>query len=794
MSTLYLLNYNNYYNRIVKSTTLANYKSAALYTLKDVNFKPMDSCYTDQIVNITESVNPDYVVITETSNNVESIASRWFILESTRVRGNQYKLRLRRDVFVDYNSIVAGATLFCEKGYVNPDDPLIYNSEGNTYNQIKISETLLKDQTKSAWLVGYCDRNLMQEAVGNKIDVQLDSTSYPYTTKFSNEAAMLTAFPTSQYTGDIAYYYSHIENVAYSFKVEKIESGHTYYYDFYASPSDVHYADGSTISNIAVSNIKNFCAYVSANIKSAEELAADAMYDMTSGADYSSLILSNAGAIARVGTSVPYKYYRLDVTNSTKVLEVKNVAVGVTPHTVSSLIELINGAYDMGIIGSHDVIPTDSQISYIATKYTAYWTDITETITASISDTVPTCQSAPYYMFVLPYHAVEVEYESGGQDYSFTTDPAYSMQFVQNLIAMVGTHVLDVQLLPYFPDQYLIHTGLTGSAIDFRDVDPNAITYMEDSSQNKYGFIYWGAPQTFSFRINETISELSSRKIDNETRFCRLNAPNYSASFDFSIAKNRGVSNFRVTCTYRPYQPHIQVTPQWGGIYGQYFPDARGLICGGDYSIDIVNDQWTEYQIMNKNYQLMFDRQIQSMDLQHDVQKINDVFGAISGTFSGAASGAMMGAGGGPVGMIAGGVIGAASSAVGGIMDITNNQKLRADQREAAFDMFNYNLGNIQARPTTITKMSALVGNNKIWPFYEIYSATSREQIALESQLQYSSMTVQAVGIVSEFVSGGPTFVRGRLIRITGLEHDAEMSQLVAIELARGIYMDIQLT
>ena len=40
MSTLYLLNYNNYYNRIVKSTTLANYKSQALYTNNAATHKP----------------------------------------------------------------------------------------------------------------------------------------------------------------------------------------------------------------------------------------------------------------------------------------------------------------------------------------------------------------------------------------------------------------------------------------------------------------------------------------------------------------------------------------------------------------------------------------------------------------------------------------------------------------------------------------------------------------------------------------------------------------------------------
>ena len=178
------------------------------------------------------------------------------------------------------------------------------------------------------------------------------------------------------------------------------------------------------------------------------------------------------------------------------------------------------------------------------------------------------------------------------------------------------------------------------------------------------------------------------------------------------------------------------------------------------------------------------------MDLQHSIAEVQDIFSAGTGILGAASSGALAGAAGGPVGMAIGGTIGGVLSAVGGGIDVVNNQRLRADQRSAAFDMFNYQLGNIKARPTTITKMSALVGNNKIWPFYEIYQATSREVAALTLQLDYSGMTVQAIGTVGQYTGPNPTFVRGRLIRITGLEHDAEMSQLVADELARGVYMD----
>ena len=796
MTTLYLLNYNNYYNRIVKSTTLANYKSQALYTLKDVSFKINDSCYTDQIVNISESVNPDYAVVTETANNVETISSRWFILESKRTRAGQYNLRLRRDVFVDYNLIVSNATLYCEKGWVNDDDPLIFNSEGNTYNQIKTQEQLLKDETGSAWIVGYCDNNLMQAAVGNKIDLTLYNQTPAWSAAYTTINDALAAFPNSSTENSISIFSGKVESPTISFitslKPEDPEEDVTVY--------KIYYSPGACSIKRSSGTVKMHCKNpgvlyhaLAVAAPSVDNFIAPIIDDKNIDTEKYNNLLSANKTIIRVGTGDPgdpYKYYQLNVQSYNYNILAQDQDIGDSyDSTCAFAFQKIYRAMsenDLYYDGEEYTDPS-IDISYILTQYTAVWNDITDSTTVSISDNVPMSSTSPYYMFCMPYHSVTFNDENGTQR---TSNPSYTMQFVRQLIETVGTHVIDVQLLPYFPDRYFQNAGV----ILGDEIDPDSITWVYDANNKPVSFVYWGAPQNFMFEMEYTISTLPNLKIDNETRFCRLSAPNYSASFDFSIAKNNGVDGFRIYCTYRPYQPHVQIMPQWGGVYGEMFNDARGLICGGDYSVDIVNDQWTEYQVMNKNYQLIFDRQIQSMDLQHDVQKINNIFGAASGTLSGAASGAMMGSSLGPVGMGVGAAIGGIVSGIGGILDVTNQQKLRTDQRSAAFDMFNYNLGNIQARPTTITKLSALAGNNKIWPFYEIYESTAREVAVLQSQLEYSSMTVNAIGIVSQFVSGGPTFVRGRLIRITGLEHDAEMSQLVADELARGIYMDIQIS
>ena len=776
--TLYLLNYNNYENRITKIDNLAYYTNHALYTLAATNFKPNDGVTTEHPVNISRTDNPDYAVVTYDDNGVEKLDSRWFVMEKRRNAEGQYIITLRRDVFADYKSIIKNATFYCEKGYVAQSDPLIFNSEGNTYNQIKTKEVLLKDSTGSAWIVGYCDSKMMDDG---PVNITINTSNPAYSISAATTAQLLSDFPTSSLTvpPDTI---GNLSNIRFSFSTYQYgqPAPWTGYYKLTISPEQSSYA-AATTTDYQCNSISGLLAYLPLVCPDADTLRSDLMDDLNGDNTNYQLMRENNGAIARVGTYPNYSYYQLQVT--TRGVDTSTLrGSGNTSWDIwDNLSDMISSCVTQGLISpNYNYFPPDSRVHYYATLYKAQWVDITEQATAQIAQTIPISKQAPYYMFVMPYTNVEY-YDHGAH----TANGSYSIPFIQSLIKTVGTHVIDVQLLPYFPDQYNINAGV----VTMDDMDPNAITWLKDSNNNDLSFIYWGAPNSFTVSLTQKIDALADAKIDNETRFCRLNAPNFSASCDFSIAKNRGVKGFIATCTYRPYQPHIQVAPRWDGLYGQYFPDGRGLICGGDYSLDIINDAWTEYQINNKNYQLMFDRQIQTMDLQHDVQRMNEKFSVGAGILNAAASGVMTGAVGGLPGMIGGGLLGGIMSAVGGGLDIRNNNRLRNDQRSAAFDMFNYNLGNVQARPTTITKMAAFVGNNKIWPFYEIYSATSREVAALQLQLEYSSMTVGAIGTVSQYIGPSQTFVRGRLIRITGLEHDAEMSRVVADELARGMYI-----
>ena len=66
----------------------------------------------------------------------------------------------KRDVVAEHFDTIIKSPCVIEKGMVNDiDNPLLYNRESMTYNQIKSAEYKLKDPTGCGWIVGYVPKN-----------------------------------------------------------------------------------------------------------------------------------------------------------------------------------------------------------------------------------------------------------------------------------------------------------------------------------------------------------------------------------------------------------------------------------------------------------------------------------------------------------------------------------------------------------------------------------------------------------------------------------------------------------
>ena len=104
---LFLKNYNNYFNRIIKYEAYSDFSSSLdsnnSNTLTGINFDEADGLYTEQVVNWDKSFTPDYMMIIDAQNN---ILQRWFVIEWEKIRGKQYRAILKRDVIADIPKLV----------------------------------------------------------------------------------------------------------------------------------------------------------------------------------------------------------------------------------------------------------------------------------------------------------------------------------------------------------------------------------------------------------------------------------------------------------------------------------------------------------------------------------------------------------------------------------------------------------------------------------------------------------------------------------------------------------------
>ena len=207
-------------------------------------------------------------------------------------------------------------------------------------------------------------------------------------------------------------------------------------------------------------------------------------------------------------------------------------------------------------------------------------------------------------------------------------------------------------------------------------------------------------------------------------------------------------------------------------------------------SLPQLSNEWANYQLQNKTYQEMFDRQIKNIDVQNEVGKMNVIAQAIGAPVSGGAAGAAAGAKiGGGYGAIAGAAVGAVGGGITGGLDAANQIRLMEENKQYTIDMYGYNLQNIQAIPTSLTKTSALTYNTRVWPFIEYYTCTDTERNALKDKLKYNGMTIMKIGKLNDYLLGEDNFFKGQLIRLSDIKVDGHMAFEIYNELNKGVYL-----
>lgn len=769
-----------------------------------------------------------------------AVKSRWFVMDTVELRKNQYRIRLRRDIIADKYVDVIKSPMFIEKTSVPYGNKFLYNSEGMIFNKIKKSEKMLPDKTKMAWIVGYYAKNVEDKYLKGSVAInsQDDTSVIEISTTLANwSLSQYTASSQAKSEPSVR----RMEMRAY-FPERFAPTGGSYiakttFNDLYSIDDDTTTSSVVIETNISLQPFPGLTlkegafttatAYKQDVVKQADgsKIQSDIVnqYGIKSSDFYE--ILSYDGKIIK---DTAGKYYKCTAISTGTYSTEENVEADTTLfNDMNSWQRKVVNASGESLYTAYPTKTDKSYRIYLSgrTAYLQIDELVNYGITFDMTGNKLITEDSGYNIFAIPYPLDDKNVrltmitDKGSNGFvknlkTMNLSKSTSIAIAQSIATTMGNNLYDVQLLPYCPmqdevDEYTrgicvqSHIAYGGSfksksntyscvgkpTSDGSAVDPNA---------DMVGIVLYAKSSRFSFTIDAYIKipadMYSARdlKVANECDSYRLVSPNYQGTFEFSVAKNGGeVYGFNVDCAYKPYSPYIHVAPNFGEMYGQDFNDARGLTCSGDFSLDIVSDAWQQYQINNKNYENIFNRQIENMDFNRGQERIRQAFGLASGTLQGGMSGAM--AGGltmGVPGAIAGATVGTVSSLAGGIADWAMSESAYKERRDYAIDNYQFTLGNVQALPYTLTKVSTFNPNSKYVPFIEYYSCSDEEREAMIKKIQYDGMSAGFIDTISNYITGDSlTFIRGQLVRYEGKNADEHDRQAVVEELSKGVYI-----
>ena len=823
-SNLYLLHYNNYYNRIVKTEpTLDAYLEYQEYGPLVCNFNPADGVDTEHVFNLPYLVNTpeaDYLIVQSAETN--EIVSRWFIVNAQRTRGGQYKLSLHRDLVADYYDAIITAPAFIERAVLSTNtNSFIFNSENMNFSQIKKGEYLLKDESEMGWLVGY-----VAASGFDPITVSLpESANYGAPPiDYNTLSGYATSGGVYRNYGNMSIGYKGVLAAGHATKNAGIEvnrwanQGGVINSTGYETNAQDHYSDilfhysvgGLTAARQAVqaqftARFSEFEAANNAFMKANLSLAEVSSDTFTTLQNMNGVTYSDGSHVFSINiskVSSATAYYKSNVSSTDGAV-----------YTIAKAILDDSGIAEYNpYTNSSNLKPAGTGITVYNTYESLLFTIQSypyPTTSTTITSAAKVLQDQPYRMFAIPVGSKNtVFYNSTANVWqSFTPNPDLGKRVASTIATLLGgtdvSNIYDLQYLPYCPARGALQNTAQITLWGQEGVDYNLV---KNSNGDPLQYLIWCDTSSFNFVINYNIDIPANSidfKVDNETKFVRICSPNYNGSYEFKPTMNYGVNGFEVYCTYKPFQPYIFVSPVYneGGLYGGDFNDQRGLVCSGDFSVTILNDNWIDYQIQNKSYADAFDRQVDNMSItystQREQQRIAGNINAITAGISGATTGAMVGSIIPGIGTAVGAGAGIAAGVGAGLLSYYGAKKdlefADALQKEAMSytkDMYAYNLQNIQALPYTLGKVSAFSINNKIFPFLEFYEATEKEVQALRNKITYHGMTIGAIDNINSYIqSETPSFVSAQIIRLEDIGEDYHTSAAIANEIHKGVYI-----
>ena len=825
--TVYFYKFNNYYNRIIKKyDTIVEYGDY-LYKQENCNFVHGDGVNSSFTYNkpSTDTQTPDYVIVSDYNGNL----SRWFVTNSFKLRDRQDSLTLRRDLIADYYSdIVKHSPCLIRKGYVNNESPFIFNDEGVKYNKIKQSETLIKDNSNCSYIVGFFANNAFNSDTTVNGTVKDQEADYYFDTlaDFTYKNYVQGAGNNHTESARIAKNNNFSGRIYYALKFSARRANHTSTQrniEFFINhnglnkPSGVSSVYATQYSNKPIfydtNSMSNNCR-VEATAGGATEVSTDfaLIFDNYINTFVSRINLNNSNLISDTKTALQInesryadlqQYVGKKIKIGSTIYEcswgTENETtrdVNYSTYTSSYVwngIDMVFNSYQPSDTDLSNTIPPNYTLRYVAWNTKDYegiadeiraicvtqdkylvLTEAVSNITTQVQATANRTHLSeqPYDMFMM-INESEVNYKVGVTDY--VSNHEVNMNMAIAICQSAGSGSYDIQVVPFNPMQGTI---LADGTLNFYNFDTHEI---KDADNNVVGHYIMCNTADLKLTLNKDELKFnpSDYKKDYNLKEYRLCSPNQETIFEFSPSLNGGITTWEITANYRPYTSYIKIQPTWNSLYGESeynnLTDFRGLVYNSSLCVTQLNDAYSNYLSNNKNFQQLFDNQINTLTKTQNIElsAMEETLGLRSFT-------------GMPIGSIL--------RVIGGSKDIEMQRELNNVALSKMQTDFNYQMDNIKSMPHTIKKMTAINGDTRIFPFIEVYSCSSTEEQSFELKMQYTGYTIMTTGFIYSFLKEeGETFIQADLIRLDLSRSEETADNHIAVEianeLAKGVYL-----
>lgn len=396
----------------------------------------------------------------------------------------------------------------------------------------------------------------------------------------------------------------------------------------------------------------------------------------------------------------------------------------------------------------------------------------------------------PYTICAIPLFDLNWRDSSGD---IFTYSGSQSKKLFYTLISSLSGDsavIADAQILPYAPTE-------AKSAYDIDGGDDYLIEEWLSSqlSEIPSGSSYEGAPLIVVSNPDITVTDTlylepySDIQKEYTMRTYRLQSPDYNSAYDFkyydfATRQTDGYMEFNVDITLKPFATYMHCSPK---IYNESlvavtdFDNIIGIVSGtGVFECSMNSSAFETYKRENSMYADIQERTIETLQISNEVERTNEIIGAVTSTAQNASLSALTGGG------IIGSVASAGATGAVNATQVAMNDKLR--DREVADSQYYYNanLATIQALPNTLNRVSQVNQDilNKFCCFVEVYDAPTEQRSIYDTFINHVNDYIETNGSIIDYISNGK-YIQADVLRCNAVIFIAEQ---LKNDLKRGVY------